>query len=134
MNIKDVRHQHLLEEMAKFGKDELFLEALNQGLATHPDYKSGFSASYLSQLKVRDRNIGDRTARKLEYGLGLAPNDFDKPATENDAGLDREFEALVSASTPAQRLRAIRSIADSVSPQTAMEFARVFLARAESGL
>lgn len=62
MNVKDTRHQNLL-----------LLERRHGRLVDIAKVTEGqISANYLSQLKNRSRDIGDRTARKIERLLGLS--------------------------------------------------------------
>ncbi len=134
MNIKDVRHTHLLAQLAKHDTDEDFLTKVNRALAKRSDYKAGISPSYLSQLKTRERNIGDKTARKFEYALALAENALDVPPEHEEANLDKEFEKLARSATPAQRRKTIKAIASELTPEDALRYARIFLDRVEAGL
>lgn len=134
MNIKDTRHAHLLAHSEKYGSDAEFIKALNRGLERHPEFKADFDASYLSQLKARTRNIGDKTARKFEAALRMEPNSFDVPVSTDDAEMDRDFERVTRATTAAQRRKALTVFAESLSPADALRLVRILLDRVEAGL
>jgi hypothetical protein len=59
MDIRDVRHQRLRGLLAEYGAQQALAERMAVGPA------------YVNQLYVGKRKIGERTARKIEWSLGL---------------------------------------------------------------
>lgn len=75
MDNSEIRRQRLLKEIEKHGS----IEALSQAVDINP--------SYLSQIKIRKRNMGSKTARKFERLLGLPEGAWDQPIVDTDKPL-----------------------------------------------
>ena len=104
---KDFRHQHLMRAIESYGS----IEALSA--------IADLSPQYISQLKARVRNVGDRTARKFESAMGVDEGIWDHP-------LDSELTATShSHSREAQHLA--RAILKMETIEQAHEVARLIL-------
>jgi len=83
VSIHDVRHAHLLALERQFGSLKSIERASGGAL----------SANYLSQLKNRSREMGDRYAREIEAALGLATGALDLASGgEHASRLDRVMD------------------------------------------
>lgn len=73
MTAKEYRYAHLLLFIDEAGGVDSFAA------------KVGLSPNYISQLKGRHSDIGDRTARNLESKLGLEKGYMDRPPPGSSA-------------------------------------------------
>lgn len=73
MTSREFRHAHFLRALEDHNDS---LEELAKAV--------GLSPQYLSQLKLGTRNIGDKTARKLEEKLGFNKGAWDLPLEGED--------------------------------------------------
>lgn len=93
MNINDIRRlnlDHIIGSPGKHGRIAEFAE------------KHGQDASYISQLLNKNRNMGEKAARKIERAIGLPPLTLDNPITNEIA----EKSALyIAESSGAQALQ-----------------------------
>lgn len=89
-NIKDIRYSNFLLILRRF--------------ATLKEYEqqTGLSANFASQLNTRQRNIGDKYARKIETALGLQKNSLD---TTN--GVLEPRQHYTPTATPQQQLHGL---------------------------
>ena len=99
MNIKQIRHQHFMAAL-----EERFGGSLERMAA-----ETNSNPKYLSQLKNGSRQIGDRTAARLESALGLSSGSWDQPLSyvsphwETDSPEVRELLQLYEAADPAEQ-------------------------------
>jgi hypothetical protein len=139
MNRKERRRAHLLAHLDRYEKDTDCLKAINEKLASHPEYEQ-LSESYFSQLKGGKRNIGDAVVGKLEYGLCLRDGALDFPLPDevqqiiDSGGADATLEAALSIMDGSSDIETITIIADRASPKAAISYAKLLLDRAETGL
>ena len=80
----EFRKKNLELHVSRYRTAEEFLEVLNSGLRRNGEKE--LDASYLSQLRSSSpssRNIGAKTARKLELGLDLETGSFDRPIDDD---------------------------------------------------
>ena len=59
--------------------------------------EAGLSGQYLNQLLSGHRNIGEKTARKIERALRLTPGELDRDGTEVAAGLRADQMQLLQS-------------------------------------
>lgn len=111
MNIKQIRHHHFIRALEeRFGGS---LEDMASGTDSNP--------KYLSQIKNGVRNIGDRTAARLEKALGLPAGTWDvspqypTPYRETDPEEVRELVQLYELASPVERKRIVRMVKAAVS-------------------
>lgn len=67
MNTADTRYRNILALLRGYERDAQFADA------------AGISTSYLSQIKNRTRNLGEKAARNIEANLGFAEHSLDDP-------------------------------------------------------
>lgn len=67
MDTADTRYQNILALLNGYEHDAQFADA------------AGISTSYLSQIKTRTRNLGEKAARRIEINLGLDTGKLDEP-------------------------------------------------------
>lgn len=75
MNTADTRYRNILALLRGYEHDAQFAEA------------AGISTSYLSQIKNRSRNLGEKAARNIEANLGFAEHSLDDPNFKPDREL-----------------------------------------------
>ena len=67
MDTADTRYQNIQALLNRYEHDAQFADA------------AGISTSYLSQIKTRTRNLGEKAARRIEINLGLETGKLDEP-------------------------------------------------------
>jgi hypothetical protein len=88
MNTADTRYRNILALLRGYEHDARFADA------------AGISTSYLSQVKNRTRNLGERAARNIEANLKLETFSLDSPDFKTDrelSGTDRYATDLEAA-------------------------------------
>jgi hypothetical protein len=93
-DVHSFRSAHLERHIAKHTSAENFLRVVNAELQRHG--LNELDASYLSQLRSKaknSRNIGAKTARKLEIGLRLEPGTMDRPIDDEGTQSPEQLDA-----------------------------------------
>jgi len=114
MTAQDFRSAHLAELIAASGGVELFA------------VKSGFSQSYISQLKTGHRGIGAKTARKIEAKLNLPRGCMDLPPHGSS---DLELKAMLSTVPEEVLVKAVSSSLSRLSPEGLRALSAAFLSQ-----
>jgi hypothetical protein len=92
MTAKEYRYAHLLLLIEEAGGVDRFAAQV------------GLTPNYISQLKGRHSDIGDRTARNIERSLGLEKGHMDRPPAPGSAA---ELRALIASMPESAILEAI---------------------------
>lgn len=105
MTTSEFRRGHFLRALAEHDNS---LEELAKVVCLSPQY--------LSQLKLGTRNIGHKTARKLEQKLGLAEGSWDLPP--QNADYEKQVSDLLRFIPEDRFLEVIKEVLPDLTPET----------------
>ena len=123
-SLREVRRQNLLLVLAGLG---------GHGAQKKLAEKSGIYHTYLSNIRVGNREMGEEIARKIEAAMGLAPGWMDQPhfsvedegpesyvvATPEAVALEQRLTSLWEQLSMPRRRIALEVLADMVAAQQA---------------
>lgn len=123
--LREVRRQNLHLVLAGFG---------GRGAQKKLAEKSGIYHTYLSNIRVGNREMGEEIARKIEAAMGLAPGWMDQPhavfekekgdyaavaATPEEVALEQRLTSLWEQLSMPRRRVALEVLADMVAAEQA---------------
>ena len=122
-SLRDVRRQNLLLVLAGLG---------GHGAQKKLSEKSGIYHTYLSNIRVGNREMGEEIARKIEAAMGLMPGWMDQPhsvmeaeeqdyvaATPEEVALEQRLASLWEQLSMPRRRIALEVLADMVAAEQA---------------